>query len=490
MQNKEVTNIVKLYHTFTGKEPQTIVPITGTGSNRNYVRLIDEQGKSLIGVEGTNPEENNAFIYLANHFGKQGIAVPQVLCVSDDGMCYLQKDLGKTTLFEVLSHSRSQGGNYTQEEESLLVKVMQELPAIQVRGAQQLDWSQCYPQPALDRTGILFDLNYFKYCFLKSIGIDFDEYRLEKDFNSLATDLLQDEGDYFLYRDFQARNIMIDDKGNLSYIDFQGGRRGPFYYDVASFVWQAAAKYNDKLRQKLVSAYYQALQQHIKVPSREHFDQRLQLFVFFRTLQVLGAYGFRGYVERKQHFIESIPPALQNLQDLLQDNCLLPYSYLKDTLQRMIEHHSSNNQCRFTPSSDSLVVDIYSFSYRKGIPEDLSGNGGGYVFDCRSTHNPGRYDPYKQLTGLDKEVIKFLEDDGEIITFLQSVYSLADTHVQRYIERGFTHLQFAFGCTGGQHRSVYAAQHLAEHLHQKFGLEIHLCHREQGIEQHFMPREG
>ncbi len=132
-------------------------------------------------------------------------------------------------------------------------------------------------------------------------------------------------------------------------------------------------------------------------------------------------------------------------------------------------------------SATALVVRVFSFSYKKGIPADESGNGGGYVFDCRSTHNPGRYEPYKLLTGLDQPVIDFLEQDGEILTFLEHVYALADTHVVRYIERGFTSLMFSFGCTGGQHRSVYSAQHLAEHLHEKFGVEVQLVHREQQI---------
>lgn len=131
-----------------------------------------------------------------------------------------------------------------------------------------------------------------------------------------------------------------------------------------------------------------------------------------------------------------------------------------------------------------LTVTIYSFSFKKGIPEDNSGNGGGYVFDCRSTHNPGKYDEYKQLTGLDQPVIDFLEKDGEILEFLSSVYTLVDHHVARFLERGFEHLQVSFGCTGGQHRSVYSAQHTAEHIKEKFPtVSIELIHRERGIQQ-------
>jgi hypothetical protein len=243
----------------------------------------------------------------------------------------------------------------------------------------------------------------------------------------------------------------------------------------------------------------------------------LSLFVLFRTLQVLGAYGFRGYFEHKQHFIDSIPPAIENLRDLLALRPeVLPYPYLRDVLTRLVAlpqftpaqpkpvqrtdgykttdrdvytAHPQDGPATFSKydGKGPLVVRVYSFSYRKGIPEDTSGNGGGYVFDCRSTHNPGRYEPYKQLTGLDEPVIRFLEDDGEIVEFLEHVYALADKHVARYIQRGFTDLMFCFGCTGGQHRSVYSAQHLAEHIHEKFGIEVHVTHREQGIIQSLSP---
>ena len=284
---------------------------------------------------------------------------------------------------------------------------------------------------------------------------------------------------------------MLDAEGKPSFIDFQGGRKGPYYYDLASFLWQASARYSDKLRRRLIYEYYYSLKNYTEVPSKRHFVQRLSLFVLFRTLQVLGAYGFRGYFERKQHFIDSIPPAISNLKRMVQTE-LFHYPYLVDVLQRMValpqfateeeepktrkdgykitdnniyEAHKNDGPATFSKydGKGPLVVRVFSFSYRKGIPEDESGNGGGYVFDCRSTHNPGRYEPYKTLTGLDEPVIRFLEDDGEILTFLDSVYKLADAHVARYLQRVFTDLMFSFGCTGGQHRSVYSAQHLDEH---------------------------
>jgi hypothetical protein len=358
---------------------------------------------------------------------------------------------------------------------------------------------------------------------LKATETDFHELKLEADFRLLAKDLT--EGDEpsaygFMYRDFQARNVMVSVDGqlpttttpysSLAFIDFQGGRRGPCYYDLASFLWQASARYSHKLRRELVYEYYYSLKQYTEVPTPHHFVARLRLFVLFRILQVLGAYGFRGYFERKQHFIDSIPPAIQNLRELL-DSGTFPYPHLTDVLQRLCQlpqfqnlepvatradgyrttdqnpykAHPQDGPATFSKydGRGELVVKVFSFSYGKGIPEDESGNGGGYVFDCRSTHNPGRYEPYKQLTGLDEPVIRFLEDDGEILTFLDSVYKLADAHVRRYIQRGFTSLMFCFGCTGGQHRSVYSAQHLAEHIHRKFGIEVRICHREQGINQ-------
>ena len=484
--------LLELYRRWSGTEPAMTEKLPGAGSNRAYYRLRAADGTSVIGCIGTSHDENHAFISLSRHFTQCQLPVPQVLAATDDELRYLQTDLGDTSLFDAIRGGREAGGRYTLREQELLKRTIRELPNIQLRGARGLDFSQCYPQPQFDMDSVLFDLNYFKYCFLKATGLDFHELKLEADFRLLAKDLTAEQQEAFLYRDFQARNVMLVGD-QPCFIDFQGGRKGPYYYDLASFLWQASAKYPHKLRRELVYEYYNALRQYTEVPTSHHFVARLSLFVLFRTLQVLGAYGFRGYFERKPHFIASIPPAIQNLRELLQLNpALFPYPHLMDVLRCLCQLP------QFQPLAASvdgpatvskydgqgpLVVRVYSFSYRKGIPEDESGNGGGYVFDCRSTHNPGRYEPYKRLTGLDEPVIRFLEDDGEILSFLDSVYQLADAHVRRYLERGFTSLMFAFGCTGGQHRSVYSAQHLAEHLHRKFGIEVRICHREQGISQ-------
>ncbi len=498
--------LLDLYSLWSGSIAESSQLLQAAGSNREYYRITATDGSTVIGVIGTSREENHAFLYLSKHFASKKLPVPKILAVSKDEMCYLQEDLGSLSLFDALKGGRVSQGRYNQKEKELLLKTIRVLPEIQMHGAQGLDWSQCYPQKEFDTSSVLFDLNYFKYCFLKPSSLDFHELKLEADFRLFALDLTHENPECFMYRDFQARNVMLDEKGNPFFIDYQGGRKGPYYYDVASFLWQASANYSHKLRRELVYEYYNTLKNYIEVPSHRHFVNRLSLFVLFRTLQVLGAYGYRGYFERKQHFLDSIPPAIKNLKEMLELD-VYPYPYMIDMLKRLtllpkfnayfedvsLDGKAQNEVGEKSFSSfdnkGELVVSIYSFSYKKGIPEDTSGNGGGYVFDCRSTHNPGRYERYKNFTGLDDEVIRFLEDDGEILTFLDNIYKLADHHVKRYIQRGFTHLMFSFGCTGGQHRSVYAAQHLAEHISKNFGVEVHVVHRERGITQVFKAKE-
>ena len=321
--------LIRLYEQWAGGKPATIEKVKGAGSNRIYYRLTDDAHHSVIGVVGTSREENHAFISLAKHFGQRQLPVPEILAASDDEMRYLQTDLGHVSLFDAIQGGREAGGRYNLKEVDLLRRTIRELPNIQIRGARGLDFSQCYPQPEFDQDSVLFDLNYFKYCFLKATEIDFHEMKLEANFRMFAKDLTAEPMEAFLYRDFQARNVMLDDEGNPFFIDFQGGRKGPFYYDLASFLWQASAKYSFKLRRELIFEYYQSLKQYTEVPSSRHFAHRLALFVLFRTLQVLGAYGFRGYFEHKRHFIDSIPGAIQNLRDLLAlDRSTFPYPYL------------------------------------------------------------------------------------------------------------------------------------------------------------------
>ena len=475
--------LLDLYKGWSGSEPSGVERLDAAGSNRQYFRIIGVDGGSVIGVIGTSRDEDHAFIYLSKHFRQRQLPVPRILAVADDELRYIQEDLGRMSLFSALSGGRESGGRYNQRERQLLVNTIRELPNIQIRGARGLDWTNCYPQPEFDEDSVLFDLNYFKYCFLKPAELDFHELKLEANFRLFAKDLVAEKADCFMYRDFQARNVMLDAQGRPYFIDYQGGRKGPYYYDLASFLWQASAKYSYKLRRELVSEYYDSLKHYTEVPSVRHFVERLSLFVLFRTLQVLGAYGFRGYFEKKPHFIQSVPFAIENLRNLLKEP-YPEYPYLSKVLKDLVnmKQFSDDLQKRM------LTVRVMSFAYKKGIPNDATGNGGGFVFDCRAVNNPGKYERYKPFTGLDEPVVKFLEEDGEIIEFLKHVYALVDASVKRYVERGFTNLMVCFGCTGGQHRSVYCAQHLAEHINEQFNVKVELVHREQNIEQTFNVR--
>ncbi len=452
--------------------------LSASGSNRRYFRL-ESKNTSIIGVAGTSVEENHAFICMARHFKEKGLPVPELLSQTEDGRFYIQEDLGDTLLFDYIAEGRKTGVFHENEKE-MLRKTMRKLPALQVLGAKDFDFSVCYPQPEFNERSIFWDLNYFKYSFLKSTGLDFQENRLEDDFSRLSQVLLRSKTDTFMYRDFQSRNVMIKDNEPY-FIDFQGGRKGPLFYDVASFIWQAKAQYNSELRQELLQTYLDALKELMPVDEAD-FREQLKHFVLFRTLQVLGAYGFRGYFEKKPHFLQSIPFALENLRSILQDK-FSEFPYLLQILKQMTEL----KQFREVDVRKPLVVKIYSFSFKKGIPQDDSGNGGGFVFDCRAVNNPGKYERYAHFTGLDESVIQFLEEDGEILHFLEHSFELTDASVKRYKDRGFTNLMISFGCTGGQHRSVYSAQKAAEHINETFGVEVQLIHREQNIETVFAP---
>ncbi len=471
-----VTTILKnLYFSFVGEPADNITELPSSGSNRRYFRLKGKQ--NLIGVSGTSPEENQAFLYMAEHFRKKGLPVPEVFCSSEDNKFYLQEDLGDTLLFDAIEKGRK-SCVFDEEERLLLRKTIRLLPTVQFAGADGFDFNQCYPQPEFNHRSILWDLNYFKYCFLKATGLEFQEDYLENDFQKMADVLLRNSSATFMYRDFQSRNVMIKD-GEPWLIDFQGGRKGPVYYDVASFLWQAKAKYPEELRMELLQDYIDALSKYMPVDER-YFLNQLRHFVLFRTLQVLGAYGFRGYFEKKPHFIQSVPFAIENLRQLLRSD-YPEYPYLCEILRKLTDLKQFSDDIK----KRTLEVRVISFAYKKGIPNDPTGNGGGFVFDCRAINNPGKYERYNHFTGLDEPVIHFLEEDGEITQFLEHVYHIVDASVKRYMDRGFTNLSVCFGCTGGQHRSVYSAQHLSEHLNKKFGVKVHLTHREQNIEQTF-----
>ncbi len=461
-----------LYTTVTGVAPESIIALSAAGSNRLYFRLISPNN-SLIGVVGTSKDENKAFVTMANHFGANSLAVPKVLAWAPDFSCYIQEDLGDVLLFDHLALSRK-NCVFTAHDVDLLSKAMSYLVDIQIKGDVGLDYSICYSQPAFDERMVKWDLNYFKYDFLKLSGLEFREDLLENDFEVLSADLLQCKYLGFMYRDFQSRNVMVIDN-DLKFIDFQGGRRGPLAYDLASFLWQAKAAYPDSLKQQLIQVYLDSLRKYIAVDEND-FRKELELMVFFRLLQVLGAYGFRGLIEKKQAFAESIPYALASLRKLTPS-----YGDKYPYLHQLVLELSQIERYQPIATREKLLIKVYSFSYKKGIPEDYSGNGGGFVFDCRAIHNPGKYTEYKKLTGLDQPVQKFLEEDGEIFHFLENVNSLLTPSVERYLKRGFTDLMISFGCTGGQHRSVYSAQKTAEYLHRTYGVEVELIHREQHI---------
>ncbi len=460
--------IKELYKENFGVGPESMVKLAGDGSNRVYYRLSGANG-TVVGVTGITVEENRAFIAISEAFRKCGINAPEVIAVSYDSLCYLQEDLGDETLFLSLKDARERGF-FAGEDVEKLCHVMSQLPHIQFGVSDNFDFSLCYPVSDFNERTVMWDLNYFKYCFLKGTGVEFNESLLEDEFDKLAAMLLADNDNVFLYRDFQSRNVMLKN-GEPYFIDFQGARRGPVYYDVASFVGQARAKYTPEAVQAMIDAYLSSLRQY-KAVDEVQFAERLCLFRIFRLLQNLGAYGYRGLFERKKAFVESIPAALGQLLQLL-DECG-EFNYLGTVLGEIAGLPMFRRE-----ESAELTVDVISFSYKRGIPDDTSGNGGGFVFDCRAIHNPGRYEPYKKLTGMDEPVIKFLEEESDIAAFLENAYALVDNMVATYKQRGFTHIQVCCGCTGGQHRSVYSAEHIAKHIAEKFGVRVVVTHKMQ-----------
>lgn len=472
-----------LFLAHTGRKAESFRPLGGSGSNRKYYR-ISSGDFSAIGVDGNDTEENEAFILLSGHFRRKGLPVPEVYAVSHDRKSYIQEDLGDLSLFDAVGCGR-QSGHYSPEETGLLLKALRRLPDIQFAGAEGLDFCRCYPEPEFCRRTIMSDLYYFRFCFLKASGMEVNEARLDREFGTMADMLLEETGNTFMYRDFQARNVMLKD-GEPYFIDFQGGRRGPVYYDLASFVWQARARYPKELRDLMTDEYLRAAGHYLKA-DEDVFRRRLMLFVLFRTLQVLGAYGFRGWFERKSHFLSSIPDAVANLKSVMADFRDV-FPYLDFMVQSLPEHVCSPGEsARGTsagqpaPSGERLEVEVCSFSYRKGIPDDTGGNGGGYVFDCRAIHNPGKYEEYRSLTGMDREVADFLEKNSDAGAFLEHVYALVDNHVRTYVRRGFTRLMICFGCTGGQHRSVYCAEKTAGHIASHHDAGVVIVHREQNV---------
>jgi aminoglycoside/choline kinase family phosphotransferase len=451
---------------------EQLQPLQGQlgGSGRIIARLTG-RGISAIGIVGPVREENVAFLEFSRHFRRHGLPVPEIYGEDLSQGAYLEEDLGDTTLFEFLSDHRS-GDTIAPEVVEAYQKVVVILPRFQVEAGRDLNYKVCYPRSSFDRQSIAWDLNYFKYYFLRLAGVPFNEQALEVDFSRLTKFLLAAPHDYFLYRDFQSRNVMLRD-GSPWFLDYQGGRKGALHYDIASLLYDGKADLPPALRQQLLDHYLDALAGFIDL-DRGAFMEHYYAYVYVRILQALGAYGFRGFYERKAHFLQSVPYALKNLR-WLAENVRLPVALpaLLDALNAM---QASEKLRNLSAPAAGLTVRIFSFSFHNGLPADESGNGGGFVFDARSLPNPGREEQFRQLTGRDAPVIVYLDRQPSVHEFLAHVTSLVDASVANYRQRGFSHLMVSFGCTGGQHRSVYLAEQLAQHLRGASGVEVKVRH--------------
>lgn len=465
--------ITELFESQFGENPIQIKELPSSGSSRVYFRIISANHKALAAYN-SDKKENAAYIAFTKHFEKYGLPVTKIFAEDPDNNIYLIEDLGDETLFVYLENHRLEG--FSAQTTTLYKDVLDNLLRFQIDASGGLDYSVCYPRAAFDKQSMMWDLSYFKYYFLKLAQIHFDEQKLEDDFNVFADYLLQADSGYFMYRDFQSRNIMISDN-RLYFIDYQGGRKGALQYDVASLLYDAKAAIPQPVRQELLDYYIGKLKQKIEINESE-FRRHFYGFVLVRIMQAMGAYGFRGYYEKKVHFLKSIPYAVANLKWIIENEGL---PVKADTLLEVFKQIIANKQLlKFSDEKAmQLTVNINSFSFKKGYPYDPSGNGGGFVFDCRALHNPGRYEEYKKLTGLDKPVIDFLEKEPETELFFENTSRLVSQSVENYIKRGFTNLMVSYGCTGGQHRSVYFAERLAMYVKEKYDVEVVLSHKEQ-----------
>jgi aminoglycoside/choline kinase family phosphotransferase len=442
------------------------------GSGRTIVRLTGE-GLSAIGIRYSVREENVAFLEFSKHFRRRGLPVPEIYAEDLTQGAYLEEDLGDTTLFEFVGANRT-GEIIAPPAIEAYRKVVAVLPRFQVEAGRDLNYKVCYPRSSFDRQSIAWDLNYFKYYFLRLAGVPFNEQALEHDFGRLTRCLLGARSDYFLYRDFQSRNVMLRD-GQPFFLDYQGGRKGALQYDIASLLYDGKADLPPELRQQLLDYYLDCLGGFIDV-ERAAFMEHYYAFVYVRIMQALGAYGFRGFYERKAHFLQSVPYALKNLR-WLASRVTLPIA-LPALMQAFQDMMASEKLSEIASSIQGLTVRIFSFSFHRDMPADESGNGGGFVFDARSLPNPGREQQFRMLTGKDAAVIEYLNSKETVHQYLASALSLVDASVASYRRRGFRNLMISFGCTGGQHRSVYLAEQLAEHLHASAAVEVVVRHIE------------
>jgi len=469
--NKEKEEkLIRLFEDWSGNRVLDIKKLAGSGSNRSYYRISGEKS-SVIGVIGEDRQENETFLEFTSHFKKHGLFVPEVYNSNQEEKIYIQQDLGDISLFDLVQ--KYKGSKLSDDIEKHYSNSLDELIKFQVVAGKDLDYSYCFPRMNFDQQSMQWDLNYFKYYSLKFQNILFHEEKLENDFQTIINYLAGADADFFMYRDFQTRNILIY-QNNPYFIDYQGGRKGPLQYDLASILFQAKADLPPDFRQKMLDFYIEKLSEHFNV-NRQQFSELYYGFVLLRTLQVLGAYGFRGYYEKKPHFMESLSYAIKNVDWLLENvDFKFKFPELEKSLTQLSEKYKTDNVKK---SSETLSIEINSFSFiYMGIPEDNSDHGGGFVFDCRALPNPGRYAEYKKLSGLDQAVIDFLSKETLVDNFFHNVEGIVEQAIDNYIERDFDHLTINFGCTGGQHRSVYFAEKLYKKLKEKYNIKIELKH--------------
>ncbi len=468
--------IIKLFEERYGHRPGAILEVVSDGSTRQYFRLVSRDGETAVGGIGPDHEENRAFLAFARAFRGIGLPVPEIYGDDREAGVWLEEDLGDTTLFKALTAARltQDAGTFPPEAEELYRKTLALLPHFQVRGHEVIDYRLAYPRQAFDNRSIRWDLNYFKYHFLKLAHVPFSEQRLEDDFASLMELLLEADADYFLYRDFQSRNVMIR-SGEPWFIDFQGGRKGALQYDVASLLFDAKANLPPPLREELLEHYLEALGGLVSV-DRERFRHHYTGFVLIRLMQAMGAYGYRGFFERKRRFLESVPHAAVNLRSVLDGGLPIPLPEMEAVFRRIVERWAGPGGGGVARSA--LTVLVQSFSFRDGYPPDGEGHGGGFVFDCRALPNPHHHEGLRALTGEDDPVADFMEASPQVQEYWESVRGMVDLQVEEYVSRGFESLSISFGCTGGRHRSVFFAGKLAAYLkerHPRVG--VRLAHR-------------
>lgn len=472
MENKHLEELRELFMNWSGEQGIEINALPAAGSYRQYYRLSG-QSKKAIGVYSPDKTENKAFLGFTRHFLKCGLAVPEIYAEKEAADCYLLSDLGDLSLLQKLEQGKL-AGKPDAVTKDLYKATIKELPRFQIEAGEHLDYNLCYPVKEFDARSMRWDLNYFKYYFLRLLKIPHNEYALENDFDRLILYLLKAGNNSFMYRDFQARNILIH-HGEPHFIDYQGGRRGPLQYDLASLLFQVKADLPYDFREEMLEWYLESLSPYRKV-DHEGFKNHYYGFVLIRLLQVMGAYGFRGYFERRAHFLQSIPFAIDNVRWWLQNVKLEPH--LPELTKALLVLADTEVKSFQQIDTEGLTVSVNSFSFKNGPPPDYSGHGGGFIFDCRALPNPGRYEHFKSYTGRDALVIQFLEREQQVNKFLSNAFKLVDQSVLEYLNRGFNNLQVNFGCTGGQHRSVFCAERMARYLEEKYSVKVQLYHTE------------